>query len=98
MGDGQAANRLDAAIVALRRGEPVLLDGEGRAVLALAGEFVDDANLARLRAVSERPLRMVLTRRRAVALGLATRNNVDGVLSGAVWITVEPELSAAVIR
>ena len=94
-GDGTSGQRLDAAIMALRRGEPVLLDGRGSAVLALAAEFVTDDNLARLRAVSARPLRMVLTRRRAVALGLARR---ESVLSGAVSIAVAPLLSAAVIR
>jgi GTP cyclohydrolase II len=93
-GDGPAGRALDAAVVALRRGEPVLFDGRDNPVLALAAEFVNDDNLARLRAVSARPLRMVLTRRRAVALGLARRD----ALSGAVSIALAPELSAAVIR
>ena len=97
-GSGPAGHALDAAIMALRRGEPVLLAGQGHAVLALAAEFVDDANLARLRAVADRPLRMVLTRRRAVALGLARRETVRGALSGAVSFTLAPDLSAAVIR
>ena len=93
--DGLAGGRvLDAAIVALRRGEPVLLDGRERPVLALAAEFVDDENLARLRAVADRKLRVVVTRRRAVALGLAGRD----ALSGAVSIGLAPLLSAAVIR
>ena len=96
-GGGPEARALDAAIVALRRGEPVLLTGRGEAVLALAAEFVNDANLARLRAMADRPLRMVLTRRRAVALGLARRETIAGTLSGAVSITVAPALSAAVI-
>ncbi len=91
---GAAGRALDAGIVALRRGEPVLLVGRGAALLALAAEFVNDDNLARLRAVSGRSLRMVLTRRRAVALGLATRD----ALSGAVSIALTPQLSAAVIR
>jgi GTP cyclohydrolase II len=95
---GPAGRALDAAIVALRRGEPVLLDGPDHAVLALAAEFVNDDNLARLRAVSGRTLRMVLTRRRAVALGLAGREKVPGALAGAVSITLAPDLSAAVIR
>jgi GTP cyclohydrolase II len=93
-GGGTAARALDAAIVALRRGEPVLLAGQGRAALVLAAEFVDGDNLARLRAVSDRELRMVLTRRRAVALGIAGRD----ALSGAVSFTLAPHLSAAVIR
>src|SRR5204863_161553 len=51
-------------------------------------------NLQRLRQVSARPLRAVLTRRRAVALGLARRD----ALSGAVSIALAPELPAGVIR
>jgi GTP cyclohydrolase II len=101
-GGGPAARALDAAIVTLRRGESVLLAGRDQAALALAAEFVNDANLARLRAMANRPLRMVLTRRRAVALGLARRETIPGAspgaLSGAVSITVAPDLSAAVIR
>jgi GTP cyclohydrolase II len=85
---------LDAAITALRRGEPVLLAGEHGAVLALAAEFVNEDNLRRLRDVSAQPLHVVLTRRRAVALGLAKRD----ALSGAVSITLAPELPATVIR
>src|SRR4051794_5697605 len=93
--DGPADGRLlDAAIIALHRGEPVLPDGRERPVLALAAEFVDDDKLARLRAVADRPLRAVLTRRRAVALGLAERD----ALSGAVSISLPPLLSAAVMR
>ncbi len=95
---GPAGRALDAAILALRRGEPVLLAGRGAAFLALAAEFADDGNLARLRAVADRPLRMVLTRRRAVALGLARRETAPAALSGAVSITLAPLLSAAVIR
>ena len=93
--DGKA---LDGAILALRRGEPVLLLGTGEAQLALAAEFVSDDRLARLRAVAERPLRMVLTRRRAVALGLAQREALPGALSGAVSLELATELSAEVIR
>jgi GTP cyclohydrolase II len=94
IGGEPTGRSLDAAVVALRRGEPVLLDGRDQTVLALAAEFVNEDNLARLRAVSVRPLCMVLTRRRAVALGLARRE----ALSGAVSIAVAPDLSAAVIR
>ncbi len=96
--DGPAGQDLDAAIIALRRGDPVLLDARDSAILALAAEFVTDGNLARLRAVSRRPLRMVLTRRRAVAVGLARRDTAPGALAGAVTIAVAPNLSAAVIR
>jgi GTP cyclohydrolase II len=85
---------LNAAIVALRRGDPVLLDGENGAVLAVAAELVSDTTLALLRNMASRRLSVVVTRRRAVALGLAPRD----ALSGAVRITVAPHLSAAVIR
>ena len=84
---------LDAAIVAFRRGDPVLLDGENGAVLAVAAELVTDTGLNQLRHMSSRRLSVVVTRRRAVALGLAPR----AALSGAVRITVAPHLSAAVI-
>ena len=85
---------IDAAITALRRAAPVLLSEAGEAILALAAESVSDDNLRRLRDLSPRPLRVVLTRRRAVALGLAQRE----ALSGAVSIALAPELPAAVIR
>jgi GTP cyclohydrolase II len=85
---------LDAAIVAFRRGDAVLLDGENGAVLALAAELVTDASLNLLRNMSSRRLSVVVTRRRAVALGLAPRSE----LTGAVRVTVSPQLSAAVIR
>jgi GTP cyclohydrolase II len=80
--------------VALRRGDPVLLTGAQDAVLVAAAELVSDDNLARLREVSTRPLSIVLSRRRAVALGLAPRD----ALSGAVSIALSPDLPAAVIR
>ena len=91
----RAAGTLDKAIVALRRGDPVLLTGaRDGAALALAAELVGDHNLLRLRGVSARPLSVVLTRRRAVALGLAPRE----ALSGAVTIALAPDLPATVIR
>jgi GTP cyclohydrolase II len=89
-----SARNLDAAILALRRGDAVLFVERDDAVLALAAEFADEANLSRLRAVADPPLRMVLTRRRAVALGLASRHD----LAGAVSIVLAPQLSAEVIR
>ena len=85
---------LDEAILAFRRGDAVLLDGENGAVLAVAAELVTEASLNQLRNMSSRRLSVVVTRRRAVALGLAPRS----ALSGAVRITVAPHLSAAVIR
>ncbi len=82
------------AIGALRRGDPVLIRGPAGAVLAVAAELVTDENLRRLRAMWAGSASVVLTRRRAVALGLALRQG----WSGAVSIAVSPELTAAVIR
>ncbi len=83
-----------AAITALRRGEPVLIRHDQISVLAIAAELVTEENLLRLREISRAPARIVLTRRRAVALGLAPREE----LSGALTISVSPEMPAAVIR
>jgi GTP cyclohydrolase II len=91
----QAAGRaLGEAITALRRGEPVLIRDDEISVLAVAAELVTEENLLRLRELSRAPARVVLTRRRAVALGLATREE----LSGALTISVSFELPAGVIR
>jgi GTP cyclohydrolase II len=91
----QASGRaLDEAIIAFRRGDTVLLDGENGAVLAVAAELVTEDSLARLRNMSSRRLSVVVTRRRAVALGLAPR----AALAGAVRNTVAPQLPAVVIR
>ena len=85
---------LGSAITALRRGEPVLIRDEKLNVVALAAELVTEANLRWLRDVSTASPRVVLTRRRAVALGLAPRRD----LSGALTISVSPEMPASVIR
>jgi GTP cyclohydrolase II len=98
---GEAANvradsgrALGAAIMALRRGEPVLIREQETGVLALAAELASEDSLCRLREIAAGPARVVLTRRRAVALGLASRSE----LSGALMIPVAPDLPAAVIR
>jgi GTP cyclohydrolase II len=95
---GETSRALDAAIAALRRGEPVLLTDRQHALLALAAEFVDRDNLARLRAVADRPLHIVLTRRRVIALGLARRDADPGALSGAVSLALSSRLTAEIIR
>ena len=73
--DGRA---LAEAITALRRGEPVLIRDDQINVLAVAAELVTEENLQQLRALSQAPARVVLTRRRAVALGLAPRYRIGG--------------------
>jgi GTP cyclohydrolase II len=90
----RAGHDLAAAITALRRGEPVLIRDDRLSVLAIAAELVTEENLQRLREVASTPPRVVLTRRRAVALGLAPRED----LSGAMTISVSPEMPATVIR
>jgi len=82
------------AVTALRRGEPVLIRDNQISVVAVAAELATEEHLLRLRAISQAPARIVLTRRRAVALGLAPREN----LAGALTIAVSPEMPAAVIR
>jgi GTP cyclohydrolase II len=89
-----AGRTLGEAITALRRGEPVLIRDDEISVLAVAAELVTEENLQRLREISWAPARVVLTRRRAVALGLAPREE----LSGALTISVSSELPAGVIR
>jgi GTP cyclohydrolase II len=89
-----AGPALANAVTALRRGEPVLIRDNQISVLAVAAELATEEHLMRLRAISQAPARIVLTRRRAVALGLAPREN----LAGALTIAVSPEMPAAVIR
>ena len=72
---------LGEAIAAFRRGEPVLIRDEYISVLAVAAELVTEDNLHRLRELSQAPARVVLTRRRAVALGLASRAELSGALT-----------------
>jgi GTP cyclohydrolase II len=93
-----AVDALGAAITALRRGEPVLLRSAEGGAIAVAAELVSDASLRRLRSISAGPASVVLTRRRAVALGLVSRGGWSARWSGAVSIAVSSELTAAVIR
>jgi len=72
----------------------VLIRDDQISVLAVAAELVNEENLRRLHQISQAPARVALTRRRAVALGLAPREE----LSGALTISVSPEMPAAVIR
>ena len=91
LGTGRA---LGEAITALRRGEPVLIRDHQVCALSVAAELVTEENLGRLRKISQGPASIVLTRRRAVALGLTSREE----LSGAIAIPVSLQLPAAVIR
>ena len=72
----------------------MLIRDDQISVLAVAAELVNEENLRRLQQISQAPARVALTRRRAVALGLAPREE----LSGALTISVSREMPAAVIR
>ena len=73
--DAAVLRAVERAIAELRRGEPVLLcDTEGQAALILAAEQAGDESLARLDALSEGSIHLVLTGRRADALGLGQAN------------------------
>src|SRR5437660_10092821 len=85
---------LGEAVAALRRGEPVLIRDDQISVLAIAAELVTEDNLHQLGEISGAPAWVVLTRRRAVALGFAPRAE----LSGALTISVSSDMPAAVIR
>jgi GTP cyclohydrolase II len=89
-----AGRALGKAVTAFRRGMPVLIRDQANAVLAIAAELASDENLQRLHEICGGPAMVVLTRRRAVALGLAPRED----LAGALAIPVAAELPAAVIR
>ena len=89
-----AGRALGEAITALRRGEPVLIRDHRVGALAVAAEFVTEGTLHRLREISQGPASLVITRRRAVALGLTPRAE----LFGATAIPVSFQLLAAVIR
>ena len=74
--DAAVLRAVERAIAELRRGEPVLLyDADGPAALILAAEQAGDESLARLDALSEGGIHLVLTGRRAHALGLGQANN-----------------------
>jgi len=73
--DAAVLRAVERAIAELRRGEPVLLwNTEGQAALILAAEQTGDDSLARLDALSEGCIHLVLTGRRAHALGLGQAN------------------------
>lgn len=72
---GSAAGPLavDRATGELRRAQPVLLAGaDGAACLVAAAETLEDSTLDRLRQAADRMVYLVLTRRRAGMLGLAS--------------------------
>ncbi len=86
------------AIAELRRGEPVLLyHAEGPAALILAAEQAGDESLARLDALSEGGIHLVLTGRRARALGLG-QARCDPEVGSVVAIEVSDLRAHAIVE
>jgi GTP cyclohydrolase II len=83
--DAAVLRAVERAIAELRRGEPVLLyEADGTAALVLAAEQAGDESLARLDGLSEGAIHLVLTARRARALGLRrpeTLSDSDAVVA-----------------
>jgi len=92
-----AAGALEQALLAFRRGEPVLLRERETGFLAVAAELVDEHNLRRVRESGRGTLAIVLSSRRAVALGLAPRETLSAAPTTALSIAVSAALSATVI-
>jgi hypothetical protein len=67
--DARVLRQIDAAVTELRRGGFVLLQEAEMALIAQAAETVSGESLARLKALSGHRVSLVLTRRRAAALG-----------------------------
>ncbi len=81
---------VERAIADLRRGAIDVLAGAGGALLVLAAENADRANLARMRSLTDRGLSVALTGQRAQALGHG--DQVKGMVRAAYAGDLSPEL------
>jgi GTP cyclohydrolase II len=93
--DARALRQIDRAITDLRRGGFVLLADLDTALLAQAAEAITPESLARQRALAGGPVALVLTRRRAAALGLIEPPREPG---GAVLLPVPESADAGLLR
>jgi GTP cyclohydrolase II len=93
--DARVLRQIDAALVELRRGGFVLLREPDRVLLAQAAETICGESLARLKTISGHAVSLVLTRRRAAALGLVEPPREPG---GAVLLRVSGDAAAATLR
>jgi len=91
----RALRQIERAVTELRRGGFVVLRDAGTALVAQAAETVNADGLAKLRALSGAALSLVLTRRRAAALGLAEPPSGPG---GAVLLRVAADAEASDLR
>jgi GTP cyclohydrolase II len=93
--DARVLRQIDGAVTELRRGGFVLLREPELVLLVQAAEAVSADTLARVRALSGEPVSLVLTRRRAAALGLAEPPREPG---GAMLLRVAGDAAAATLR
>jgi len=93
--DGRALRRVDHAITDLRRGGFVVLQKARTALVVQAAEAVKPESLAQLEALAQGPLWLVLTRRRAAALGMVEPPSSPG---GTVLLEIAAGTDAAQLR
>ncbi|HYM27614.1 MAG TPA: hypothetical protein VET66_05665, partial [Steroidobacteraceae bacterium] len=91
----RALRQIERAVTELRRGGFVVLRDAGTALVAQAAETVSSDSLAQLRALSGAALSLVLTRRRAAALGLAEPPSEPG---GTVLLRVAADAAPRDLR
>jgi len=74
---------VERAISELRRGHPVVVrGGGGHAVLALAAETMTPDSIQRITGITDQPLSLAITARRAAVLGLAETAGKIAIVSG----------------
>jgi GTP cyclohydrolase II len=93
--DARLLRQIDGAVMELRRGGFVALREPELVLLVQAAEAVSGESLARLKTFSSEPVSLVLTRRRAAALGLVEPPRGPG---GAVLLRVTADATAAALR
>ena len=93
--DARLLRQIDGAVTELRRGGFVALREPELILLVQAAEALSGESLARLRSFSSDPVSLVLTRRRAAALGLVEPPREPG---GAVLLRVTADASAVALR
>ncbi len=96
--DGAVLQAVARALAELRRGAPVLLYASGEAALVLAAEQASDPGLAHLTALAGNAPLLLLTGRRAVALGLIPNQPPNQPPAPAIALHLEGISATAVIE
>ncbi|MCH8809582.1 MAG: hypothetical protein IH993_07100, partial [Proteobacteria bacterium] len=100
--DAAVLRAVERAIGELRRGEPVLLyRTDGAAALILAAEQTSEAGLARLGALAGGAALLVLTARRASALGIGPgigQGDAPPAAGGVVTLEIEDLRARAIVE